>query len=192
MPLEGGKQVIFIRHGEKCSEDKIHLSKDGFVRAYGLVDYFLHTSGEFRVPSSIYAMKQHEPTSSNRCMETVFPLAKALGIAVHNDFTKLDIWNLKDAIEADKSPCILVCWEHHTIPWILHAMHYPVKYWGFDPMERDGSECFNATWVVKSGHLQAYRQFDVIDHRIKYTYPRFIPIFTIRQECPSQRRWCCF
>ena len=154
----------------------------------------MQPKGEFRTPSSIYAMKQADPMSSNRCLETVFPLSQALGIHVQNDFTKYDVWRLRDAILNDPGHTILVCWEHRMIPWIVHSFQFPVRYWGINPMLEE-EDVYDVTWVLKNEKLCIYRQFKVVNRSIYYHFPRFDLVCTIEKEpskVPKRTLRSCF
>lgn len=172
------KQIILIRHGEKTLSDPIHLSHVGKIRASGLVSYFSDSSGEFRVPKSIYAMRPSESDKSQRCIETTKPLVKHLQASFCTSFGKMEIDRLVDAILADPSDTILVCWEHRMIPAIANLLGYPMEYWGFTPLTNPTHECFNATWVLKGRSMKVYSQFDIVHENIVYTHPRNIPLFT--------------
>lgn len=180
------KQIILIRHGEKVLSDPIHLSQDGRIRASGLVHYFSHPVGEFRVPQSIYAMRPSSIDSSHRCIETVRPLAKHLGIEVCQSFDKMEIDLLVESIEQDPNQVILVCWEHHMIPSIANLLGFPMEYWGFTPLTDETHDCFNATWVLHGRTLRVYPQFEIRNHEILYTRPRSVPLFSW-----SKSRFCC-
>lgn len=114
-------QVLIIRHAEKEQSGK-DLSARGYSRASKLVDLFLNDSRliENGRPVAIYA----GIGGSRRTVETVQPLADALGIAIDEDFGKQDIQAMVDEVlsaPAYSGKTVLVCWEHGEIPDIAAA-----------------------------------------------------------------------
>src|SRR5437899_782826 len=78
------RQVLVIRHAEKPDDDtNIHLTSRGAARAAALPSLFLipptfpSKSAPLAAPDFIFATK--ESKHSNRPVETVTPLARALG-----------------------------------------------------------------------------------------------------------------
>jgi hypothetical protein len=153
MPYPG--QVLIIRHGEKLgTADKDggpDLSIRGSARAAALPSLFAPTppsqlscslsaikggfSGvyipvniarpapRFATPNFLFAT--HPSKSSNRPVETVTPLASALGLAVDDkhadaDYAKVATDILTNAKYVGK--IVLICWHHGTIPALATAL----------------------------------------------------------------------
>lgn len=173
------KQIILIRHAEKNYNESVHLSRKGNTRAHYLIDYFLHPVGEFRMPCSIYAMKQSRQDSSNRCFETVKDIASILNIQINHDFARYDINDLAKRIQEDTSDTILICWEHVMIPQITRLLGFQVHTWGFMPLSlEDEHDCYSATWVLEGKDMNVYHQFEIDDNLDKFfPFPRNISVF---------------
>ncbi len=112
-------QVIIIRHGEKPTVGNT-LSAPGYQRAAALAAFF-QTNPQvlrFGVPYAIFAQKQKNDDNSIRPIETITPLAQALGLSVHTPFVRQDFKQLVDLILKEpqyQGKMILVCWEHCEI-----------------------------------------------------------------------------
>jgi broad specificity phosphatase PhoE len=129
-------KVMLIRHAEKPDNsvqgvdetgraDPDQLSVRGWQRAGALVRFFApigqsHRTG-IATPTAIFACKPHNATRSVRPLNTVLPLAAALGIAVHNEFAKSDDASLFDALSS-VSGAALICWSHDPIPGIARKI----------------------------------------------------------------------
>jgi hypothetical protein len=112
-------QVLIIRHAEKVANSD-DLSPVGYIRANALVQYFEKDSEVTRygTPVAIYAMGSGDQDSSKRPVETVTPLAKALGLTLHTKYQKDDIQALVSEIMSDPQydgKMVLICWEHKVI-----------------------------------------------------------------------------
>src|SRR5580692_8328937 len=84
-------QVIIIRHGEK-PESGNSLSPQGWARARALVKYFETNPDvtQFGTPVAIYASRaeaeEQVEGSSLRMIQTVTPLAQALGLKINSTY----------------------------------------------------------------------------------------------------------
>ncbi|HEX9062618.1 MAG TPA: phosphoglycerate mutase family protein [Clostridia bacterium] len=170
------KQVIFIRHAEKENEDgtlqDIHLSAKGYKRANELPDFFMnHLPGEVHKPDLIIAMKQSHKKSSNRTVETVQPLAKALNIPLYAEYTRQETdLAVKEINQYGKDKTVLVCWEHEELVKIAKRLGAPVKSWGSDPKAKKNDDTnYDAIWVLTKTSedkpvFSVYKQFDIGDN----------------------------
>lgn len=118
-------QVIIIRHAEKPA-DGPDLDADGKKRAQALVGFFQHAPSVTKhgPPVAIYAMDPGDDGGSRRTIETVTPLAEALGLKIVTDFRRKQIPRLVREIldtPAYKGKTVLVCWERTAIPDIAAA-----------------------------------------------------------------------
>jgi hypothetical protein len=116
-------QVLLIRHGEKPSTGD-DLSPQGQQRAQAYVHYFETNPEvlEYGTPVAIYAMKastgSDDTDFSYRPVETVTPLAQALGLQVQANYEKDDIQPLVSEIMSNpayEGKMVLICWEHKVI-----------------------------------------------------------------------------
>ncbi len=170
------KQVIFIRHAEKENEDgtikDVHLSAKGYIRANELPDFFMnHLPNEVHKPDLIIAMKQSHKKSSNRPVETVQPLAKALNIPLYAEYTQGETdLAAKEINQYGKDKTVLVCWEHEELVKIAKRLGAPVKSWGSNPKAKKSDDNnYDAIWVLTKTSddkpvFSVYKQFDIGDN----------------------------
>lgn len=114
-------QVIIIRHAEKYEDrSMIHLTPKGLMRAQALSQFWQSDPRvlEFGPPAAIIAQSPTEKKKSVRCLETVEPLSKALGLPVISQFTygqAVETVNwLKSQREYDGKN-VLICSQHMDI-----------------------------------------------------------------------------
>jgi hypothetical protein len=147
--LAAPTQVIIIRHGEKANGNDLCLPQ-GVCRAVALSRDF---TPQFGKPSAIYAMAADSGDSSNRPVETVTPLAEALGIPVHADYTRKQLTQVTAAVENDNNGgMVLISWEHKIIPQLVQTFcqdaapgacaSVPVKWQG---------SVYNQAWILNFG-----------------------------------------
>ena len=119
-------QIILIRHGEK-PETGAELNAQGFKRAAALVKFFKNAPAVTRygTPAAIYAAAPKNEDSSVRSIQTVTPLAKALGIKINAGFTRGQTNKLaRDIMEnpAYDGRMVLVCWQHTNLVRLAQAL----------------------------------------------------------------------
>jgi len=119
-------QILIIRHAEKPATG-IDLSPEGYEHAQKLVTYFESNPEvtQYGTPAAIFAMTSSGEDESRRPLETVTPLATALGIKIHEKFGKDDLNALSQKIMSDASldgKMVLICWEHHVIPDLARGL----------------------------------------------------------------------
>jgi broad specificity phosphatase PhoE len=117
------QHVLLIRHAEKpAGKGDPHLTSRGAARAAALPSLFFIPKSAFQTkpapfptPDFIYATKKSD--NSNRPVETVEPLAKALGMEIHHQHANQDFPALVDHLFNDKhaGKTVLICWHHGTI-----------------------------------------------------------------------------
>lgn len=113
-------QILIIRHAEKPDKGN-DLSPEGYEHAQKLVAYFEHDAAVTRygTPFAIFAMDHSSDDESRRPVETVTPLATALGLKIHDKFGKNDLKEISQKVLNDPKydgKMVLICWEHHVIP----------------------------------------------------------------------------
>lgn len=119
-------QVILIRHGEKQDVGP-ELNAQGFKRAGALVNFFKSEPAVTRygTPAAIYAAAPKNADSSVRSIQTVTPLAKALGIKIDADFTRGQTSAVvQDLMEnpAYDGRMVLICWQHTNLVQLAQTL----------------------------------------------------------------------
>jgi hypothetical protein len=118
---ERPKQILIVRHAEKNdNKSDIHLNARGYARAAALPTLF---PARFDTPEFLFASKQS--AHSNRPLETITPLARALRLQIDNTFTNEDYAGLArhvlgKPVYAGKT--VLICWHHGNIPALARAL----------------------------------------------------------------------
>jgi hypothetical protein len=113
------RTVFIIRHGEKPHEGP-HLSETGRARARALADLF---GGCFRKPDLLIAAA-NKPKSC-RPVETLEPLAAALGLAIDDRFETEDVDRVAAHLRQGQVPvegAALIAWRHDAIPQLARAL----------------------------------------------------------------------
>ena len=152
-------QVLMIRHAEKPDSGD-HLSPQGYQRAQAYVHYFESAPAVTRygTPVAIYAMGQASANTSLRAIETVTPLANALGLTLHEAYTKKEVEGLVNEImstPAYDGKMVLICWEHKVLSEIAGQFGVsPV------PDSYPGSD-FNWVWEIDfaGGQVSNFKEF---------------------------------
>ncbi|MET0639379.1 MAG: histidine phosphatase family protein [Hyphomicrobium sp.] len=116
-PGRGPARILLMRHAEKTGRtDDIHLSAAGVTRAERLVTYIPQTFGR---PDFIYAAARSK--RSIRSIETVKPLAAALGVEVQFHIEDKEFRALIAEIFSKPEyggKTIVICWHHGKLPEI--------------------------------------------------------------------------
>ncbi len=147
-------QVLIIRHGEKPANGD-DLSAAGYQHAKELVPYFESNPAvtEYGTPVAIYAFgpkqkadpKDVEATSL-RGIETVTPLADALGLSVLSQFNKDQTQEIVDEVLSTPEydgKMVLICWEHKMIPQLAHQFGATQA-----PAEWPDGSVYNQVWEI--------------------------------------------
>ncbi|NLS16233.1 histidine phosphatase family protein [Rhizobium sp. P40RR-XXII] len=117
-------RTLVMRHAEKpVDPGDPNLSAAGRARAKALAAWYPETFGP---PDFIFvaAPSNH----SERPVQTVQPLADALGIALHTSYADEDYSALAVALLSEpefEGKAILVCWHHRNIPGPMRALGAP-------------------------------------------------------------------
>ncbi|MBA2127019.1 histidine phosphatase family protein [Hyphomicrobium methylovorum] len=120
----GPARILLMRHAEKTGDQAdMHLSEAGKARAERLVTYIPETFGK---PDFIFAaaVSKH----SFRSIDTVTPLAKALGLEVHHDIEDKNFEELVSEIYSNpvySGKTIVICWHHGKLPEIAALLGAP-------------------------------------------------------------------
>jgi phosphohistidine phosphatase SixA len=140
-------KVLIIRHGEKPgdpgtdnADDGRDLSTKGFERAAALAVYVPATFGP---PDFLFATK--ESNHSNRPVETITPLAKALGIKINHGHANGDFTTVANHIRENPKyagKLVLICWHHGNIPDLTVALG------GSPPFKPWPGKVFDRVWSL--------------------------------------------
>ena len=123
VPL-GPRVVLIIRHAEKPAntgpEKDPNLTERGYQRAEALVKAI---PANFPKPDFVIATKRS--TNSNRPVETVTPLAKALNEYLDDAYAEDEVDRLAHALLTDPKyagKVVLIAWHHGKIPDLAKAL----------------------------------------------------------------------
>lgn len=144
--MSGPRRVMIIRHAEKpLSDADPHLSPLGRARAYDLVNLF---SRGGRLAGAQFLFAADRSKHSNRCIETLQPLALALGLRLNTEFDDDEWKELAKRLLSGKKyqdAVILCCWHHGSIPALAKALGV----WAAAlPMKKWPDDCFDQVWVI--------------------------------------------
>jgi hypothetical protein len=113
-----------MRHAEKTGDPAdIHLSETGLKRAERLTSFIPQTFGK---PGFIFAAARSK--RSIRSIETVEPLAAALGSEVRHEVEDKDFEDLIRDLFSNtdyRGQTIVVCWHHGKLPDIAALLGAP-------------------------------------------------------------------
>jgi hypothetical protein len=138
--------ILILRHAEKpgnpstdLESDGIHLSTQGQVRAAAL-----SVSIPATFPKLDYLFASKQSRHSNRSVETVTPLAKAIGLEIDSQYGDDDYKKLARALLSDTrytSKTILICWHHTRIPQMALSL-------GVDHAPAWPAGVFDRIWMI--------------------------------------------
>jgi broad specificity phosphatase PhoE len=124
-----------MRHAERPADQaNPDLSEAGFQRAKELAPYIRATFG---TPAFLFAAAPSP--HSNRPVQTIEPLSKAIDVTVDQSIADKDYEDLANKLLTDPrylQKLTVVCWHHEKIPKFAHALNashgdYPDP-WGDD------------------------------------------------------------
>lgn len=111
---------MLMRHGEDNGVHDVNLAPRGYRRAQALPRLF---AGRLPAPQIVVATRASK--SSNRPVETVEPLARALHLPIDNRFREGDYALLAHDVLNDPryaGKVVLVCWHHGTLRKLARAL----------------------------------------------------------------------
>lgn len=156
-------QVILIRHAEK-PDAGAELSQQGFRRAEALAAFFQTNPAVTRYgePAAIYAAAPKNEDSSVRSIQTVTPLAKAIGIKVDASFTRGQTNKIVRAImenPAYDGRMVLICWQHEKLVEIAQNLAAYNNSPALNIPQVWPSEAFDRAWILdlKDGKVTAFK-----------------------------------
>jgi hypothetical protein len=116
--------ILIIRHAEKLTDGRLDLSPVGFRRASLLPKLFVSTGSRPDLPTPQAIFATHVSKHSNRPVETVTPLAKALHLPIDSSILNEDYTALASTLLSGKYACkvVLVAWHHGTLPQLATAL----------------------------------------------------------------------
>ncbi len=155
-------QVIIIRHAEKYEAPSyIHLSPKGRTRALALAEFFQSDPRvlEFGKPAAIIAQSPTGKKHSRRSIETVEPLANALGQPVISQFTYGQTEALVQWLKAQRQydgKAVLICMNHMEVDELAQALgvlDLRPRIWPHETYDR----LYILTYAPKDGRLLSFR-----------------------------------
>lgn len=137
--------VLIIRHAEKPEEQTDgekdpNLSKAGFARADALAAVI---PGHFPRPDYLLATKRSK--GSNRPIETITPLSKALGEEIESPYKDDDYAQAAHLILTDPKyagKTVLIAWHHGKIPELAKSLGVT------DVPEKWNPSVFDRVWEI--------------------------------------------
>lgn len=137
----GPSMVLIIRHAEKPDDaTDENLSKRGFERANALATVI---PNDFVRPDFLFATRKS--SHSNRPMETIEPLSKALRLTIVTSFKDDEFAALAHELLTNPKyagKIVLIAWHHGKIPQLAHALGATAA-----PDKWNGKE-FDRVWEI--------------------------------------------
>jgi len=178
------KTIMFIRHAEKPdgnlqgvredgSNDPESLTARGWQRAGALAVLFRNDT-RLTAPTAIFAPGPSASDPSQRPLQTVMPLARALEVEVQSAHGKDDFSNM--LAEAMNTPgVVLVSWEHKVLAAALASGLGPgISIDGSVPSAWPGDR-FDVVWVFEHLAHDSYRFAQVPQLVLDGDSPRPLP-----------------
>lgn len=140
-PATGPHIILIIRHAEKTgSKTDSDLSQKGFERANALARAI-----PAHFPRPDYLIATQRSKSSNRPVETITPLGKALHEPVEAKYKNKDYEQLAKELFSDPKyagKTVLIAWHHGNIPELSHALGAK------DAPEKWDDNVFDRVWQI--------------------------------------------
>ncbi len=139
-------QVLIIRHAEKDGGNQ--LSPAGFQHADQLVQYFETNPDvtQYGTPVAIYAMAPDKAGGVLRPIQTVTPLAQALGLTLNTNYDTNMIPQLVQDVMSNpayEGKMVLICWVHQQIPALAQQFGAAQA-----PSSWPGSNVYDLVWEL--------------------------------------------
>jgi broad specificity phosphatase PhoE len=147
--------IMIIRHGEKPEETggekDPNLTPQGYARAKALASVI---PDHFPRPDFLFAAKRSK--GSDRPVETITPLAKALDEPIDSKFKADDVEGLAHAVLTEaqyRGKVVLICWHHEKIPDLAKALGAK------DAPENWSGKVFDQVWeITYDGDAASWKQ----------------------------------
>jgi hypothetical protein len=156
--------VLLMRHGEKSEGSGAALSPEGVARAIYIGRCLGSGALTTATPSPITTVMAcaTRANKSHRSIDTLRPLAAALGLTIDSAVDKADPAGLelaaRDKLRAGGT--LVIAWQHEELPGVIHAfakklrLHHAFREWP--------STCDAAEWAEPSD-LKGYGQcYDLV------------------------------
>ena len=127
--------ILLIRHAEKLTDGRMDLSPVGFERAKVIPRLFggAGAAAPHNLPRPDFLFATHVSKKSNRPVETITPLAQALGLPISSEVADDDYAVLAKELLSGKyaGKVVLVAWHHGKLPEFAEALGAkpPYKPW---------------------------------------------------------------
>lgn len=108
--------ILIVRHAEETNG--VHLNRQGKRRAQLLPTLF---PARFKNPTALFAARSNNNTE--RCVETLEPLAAAAHLRIDQTFTEAKYADLAKSVLANQAAeaHVLICWRRETIAQLASA-----------------------------------------------------------------------
>jgi hypothetical protein len=114
--------ILVIRHAEKPGKGA-SLSPAGRERAQAYVNYFKSFTIDSKPLKLDYLFAAADSKESDRALQTIQPLGKALGLKIDDRIDESHYQKLADEIHKKPSgKQYLICWHHGEIPQLVDAL----------------------------------------------------------------------
>ena len=116
--------IFLVRHAEKLTNGETGLSSAGSERAALLTQAFASNGNRPDLPTPQVLFAAHVSAHSNRSLQTLLPLAKALHLPIDDNFKDKDYEDLAAALLSGKyaGKVVLVAWHRGKIPQLAAAL----------------------------------------------------------------------
>ena len=140
-PAQRPSLIMIIRHGEKPEGEKdLNLTPQGYARAKALATVI---PDHFPRPDFLFAAKKSK--GSDRPIETITPLSKALDEPIDSQFKADEVEQIAHAILDNPKyagKVVLICWHHEKIPDLAKALGAK------DAPEKWSGKVFDQVWEI--------------------------------------------
>ena len=116
--------ILIIRHAEKLTDGRIDLSPTGFKRADLLTNLFVPAGVRSDLPTPQVLIASHQSPHSNRPVQTITPLAKALNLPIDSTYMSEDYASVARSLLSGKyaGKVVLIAWHHGVLPQFVTAL----------------------------------------------------------------------
>ena len=148
---ERPKLIMIIRHGEKPEGEKdVNLTAKGYARANALATVI---PDRFPKPDFLFAARKSK--GSDRPIETITPLSKALDEPIDSQFKAEAVDQLAHAVLSPRyaGKVVLICWHHEKIPALAKALGVT------DAPDKWNAKVFDEVWeITYDGNAASWKQ----------------------------------
>jgi hypothetical protein len=142
--------ILLIRHAEK-TDGSANLSPEGFERAKRLSELFLPGGTRSDLPKPQFLFATHTSAHSDRPVQTVEDLSKALNLPINDAFRDEDYAGLAKELLSGRyaGKVVLVVWHRGKIPQLTKALGATPPYTPWPDQQ------FDRIWRIDYAHGKA-------------------------------------